>query len=266
MILIFQHNNLTSVEWTGIRRELARALQKADEELAAKSSSGKNDGLAEGIKLNIIQTSIFGAALRIVEFYDPSSAINADVKQRTAPTTSSPIKPPSRSSTSSEPTHNHGVSKAAYDAVRKRTAQTHGLEPLLSGPLAIVPFPALSPVHLAAVLRILVPDAQFVAPKRKANPTYHEPAVQTGLQKLMLLGARVEGRVFDNPGVKWVGSLEGGLEGLRAQLVGLLTAAGSSLAQTLEMASKSVYFTVEGRRQQLEDDGKPKGEESQEAT
>ena len=70
------------------------------------------------------------------------------------------------------------------------------LEPLLSGPLAVVAFPNVAPQYLKTVLSILAPSKpNFPAPSRKANPDYYEPSVQTGLQKLMLLGARVEGKV-----------------------------------------------------------------------
>ena len=48
-----------------------------------------------------------------------------------------------------------------------------------------------------------ISSPDFPAPKRKAQPSYFEPAVQGGLQKLMLLGARVEGKVFDQEGTKW---------------------------------------------------------------
>ncbi|KAG7006690.1 hypothetical protein G7Y79_00013g034620 [Physcia stellaris] len=70
------------------------------------------------------------------------------------------------------------------------------------------------PAHLSAALRILAPKApSFPAPTRRQNPGYYELATQAGLQKLMLLGARVEGRVFDGEGVRWVGGIEGGIGG-----------------------------------------------------
>lgn len=245
----------------GIRRELARALRKADEELAAKAAEGNNEELADGIKLNIIQTGIFGAALRIVDFYKPASAPAGSAVQATDPRADSSTELSNQALSSSDPTYNHALSTAAYNAVRKQSRRKHGFEPLLSGPLAILPFPTMSPAHLAAALRILAPNPQFPAPKRKANPAFHEPAIQSGLQKLLLLGARVEGKVFDDSGVRWVGGIDGGLDGLRAQLVGLLTAAGASVTRTLEMASHSVFFTMEGRRQQLEDEQQPRGDD-----
>src|SRR5256885_4341235 len=36
LIILFQHNNLKSMEWVSIRREISRALQKVDDSLVAK--------------------------------------------------------------------------------------------------------------------------------------------------------------------------------------------------------------------------------------
>lgn len=82
--------------------------------------------------------------------------------------------------------------------------------------------------------------------------------MQVGLQKLMLLGARVEGRVFDNEGGRWVGGLEGGMGGLRARLVGMLSGVGAGITGTLESASRNLYLTMEGRRRMMEDEEKAK--------
>lgn len=90
------------------------------------------------------------------------------------------------------------------------------------------------------------------------NPGYYEPSVQAGLQKLLLLGARVEGRVFDGEGVRWVGGLEGDMSGLRAQLVGMLGRVGAGVTGALESAGINLYLTMESRRGMLEDEGKPK--------
>ena len=77
----------------------------------------------------------------------------------------------------------------------------------------------------------------------------------------MLLGARVEGRVFDGEGVRWVGGIEGGMSGLRAQLVGMLGGIGAGVTGALEGVGRGLYFTLEGRRGMLEEEQKPKGEE-----
>lgn len=237
-MLVFQHNNLKSAEWVGIRRELATALAKVDEELGGEVGSDT--------KLQVVQTGIFSSALRVVEFWDPKF----DSQQ------SDPAGNPKKGSKSS-----HGLSKKAYEVANANKKSTqHGLEPLLSGPLAVLTLPAVSPAHLKAAIQILAPSApDFPAPKRKAVPSYHEPSVQAGLQKFMLLGARVEGKVFDLEGVKWVGGIEGGLDGLRARLVQMLQGVGGGVTRTLEAAGRSLYVTVEGRRGMLEEEEKGKG-------
>ena len=88
-------------------------------------------------------------------------------------------------------------------------------------------------------------------------PSYYELEVQSGLQKLMLLGARVEGKAFDIEQARWVGGIEGGLDGLRAQLVAVLQSAAAGLATTLDAAGKNLYFTLEGRKDMLDKESKP---------
>lgn len=248
LMLLFQHNNLKSMEWVGLRRELSKALQKVDDARVAAGQPAEH--LADGIKIQIIQTGVFAAALRVVEYYTPG--------HQAAPTLDP--RDPSTASSAALPIHNeagltHTLSRAAHEAVKRRRA--HALAPLLSGPLMLLTFPNVSPQHLKTALTILAPSSpDFKAPTRKASPGWHDPAVQSGLQKLLLLGARVEGKVFDAEGTKWVGGIDGGLEGLQGRLVAMLQAFGANLTNTLESAGKSLYFTVEGRRTMLEDDEK----------
>ncbi|KAL0261252.1 hypothetical protein SLS55_004948 [Diplodia seriata] len=257
LTLLFQHNNLRAVEWTGIRRELAKALRKVDEDLAA---AGTPSALpASSIKIHTVQTGVFRAALRVVEFYDPLQQ-QQQQEQHTTPSPASPATQSSKQLLASDADHTHTLSTRAH-AVAADRGRKHELEVLLSGPVALVTFPVVTPQHLAAALCILAPRApDFPAPRRKANPEYHEPAVQVGLQKLLLLGARVEGKVFDGEGARWVGGIKGGLDGLRAQLVGMLQGAGAQVASVLEGASRSLYFTVESRRLDMEEKENPKEE------
>ena len=249
MMIFFQHTNLKANEWMGVRRELAAALRKVD---TSRKENGYADAdLADNIKIQVIQTGVFGAALRIVEFYEP------EVSEGISPLdpkiqTSSEL--PTFGSRPRDPAMTHALSRTAHEAVQKRRLE-HALEPLLVGPLAVLSFPSVSTEHLKAALSILSPRApDFPAPKRRVNPAYHEMNVQGGLQKLLLLGARVEGKVFDTEGARWVGSIQGGLEGLRGQLVGLLQGAGASVTNTLEAAGKSLYFTMESRRSMLDEE------------
>jgi large subunit ribosomal protein L10 len=234
-MLIFQHNNLKSLEWSGVRRELTKALRKVDAERVAAGHLAEN--LTDGIKLQVVQTGILSSALRVVEFYKPDAQPAADYTEQGDGLT-------------------HVLSKAAHSATANIKTK-HALAPLLSGPLVLLTFPTVSPQHLKAAISILSPSSpQFPAPTRKANPGWHDPPVQVGIQKLLLLGARVEGKVFDVERTKWVGSIEGGLDGLRAQLVAMLQGVGAGITKTLESAAKNLYFTVETRRTMQEDEEK----------
>lgn len=233
LILLFQHNNLKATEWSGLRRELAKALKAVDAELAA--TTGEVATVGETAKLQILQTGIFASALKVIEHFKPEDTTEA-----------------------------YGLSRAAYEAATKNRRLDSGLDPLLSGPLMAVSFPVVSPQHLKAALHILSPNEKFPAPKRKANPGLYEPPVQTGLQKLMLLGARVEGEVFDMDGTRWVGGIEGGIGGLRSQLVYMLSSVSSNLATTLEGAAKALYVTMESRRIDMEEPEKKDDAEQKE--
>ena len=255
LTVIFQHNNLKATEWMSIRRELNKALQKVDDELA---KNGNNSYISGGIKMQIVQTGIFASAVKVVEFWDPDFSSSSPTSTIEATDPQTPTSEPIANTTGSkhDPTLTHGLSAQAYFSARTASRKRkHGLEPLLSGPLAILSFPTVSPQHLKAALSILSPSQpNFPAPRRRINPAYHEPAVQNGLQKLLLLAARVEGKVFDTEGTKWVGGIEGGLDGLRGQLVAMLSGVGAQVTGTLEAASRSLYVTVEGRRGILEEE------------
>ncbi|KAB5577703.1 hypothetical protein GE09DRAFT_1087031 [Coniochaeta sp. 2T2.1] len=248
LILVFQHNNLTAQEWAAVRRELRLAL-------AAVSQSNDQDALVTAdVKMQIIRTRIFDVALKIVEFFDPSSV------------------PAVKSGSNKDRVYNHDLSKAAYKAIKSVPQGSEALadspygqlSPLMVGPLAILTLPAVSPAHLAAALSILSPQAPaFPAPSRRKNPGYYEPIVQNALQKLLLVGGRIEGKVFDVEGVRWVGGIDGGLDSLRAQLVYLLQSAGLGLTSALEGASKSLWLTMESRRSVLEEESKPAAAEGE---
>jgi large subunit ribosomal protein L10 len=196
--------------------------------------------------------------LRIVEFWDPNYESDTPIIQPTDPKTASSEPVADNMADKDDPLFTHGLSRQAWLGAKKKKSRTlgHGLEPILSGPLAVLTFPSVSPQHLKAALSILSPTKDFPAPKRRTNPGYHEPAVQNGLQKLMLLAARVEGKVFDMEGARWVGGIQGGIDGLRGQLVAMLQGISAGITNTLEAASRSLYVTVEGRRGMLEEQEK----------
>lgn len=243
LMLLFQHNNLKSMEWVGIRRELSAAMGKADEEM--RRNGKEEQAVGKIVKLTIIQTNIFEPALRIAEYYRPGSPASQLLESQGSIESGA---------TDTQPTH--ALSESAYRATRPGLTPQHPLASLLTGPIAILTFPSVNPAHVAAALRILSPDKKmFRAPKKATTPGLYEPSVQEGLQKLMLLGARVDGRVFDSEGVKWIGGIEGGIDGLRAQLVAMLQGFGASLTTTLASASSSIWATVEARRKDLAEPG-----------
>ena len=58
---------------------------------------------------------------------------------------------------------------------------------------------------------------------------------------------------------RWVGGIEGGMEGLRSQLVGMLGSVGAGVTGALESAGRTLWVTVEGRRGMLEEEESGKG-------
>ncbi|KAI9674710.1 MAG: hypothetical protein M1817_001614 [Caeruleum heppii] len=271
LMLLCQHNNLKSTEWMGIRRELNKALLKTDDVVRGQSTDdGRQMGVEEGVigrgvKVQIIQTSIFEAALRVVEFFHPEEYLQT--------TESSTSDIPNSSPTPSSPIYTHTLSRTAHthlDSLEPTSKPSKrlplALKPLLAGPLVLITFPSVSPLYLKTVLSILAPSPPaFPAPTRRANPDYHDPAVQAGIHKLLLLGARVEGRVFDTEGTRWVGGIEGGMDGLRSTLVRVLQGVGQQVTTVLEGSGRSLYFALEGRRGMLEDEGKSKEEGKEKA-
>ncbi|KKF94765.1 54S ribosomal protein L11 mitochondrial [Ceratocystis platani] len=238
IIIFFQHNNLTAVEWAAVRRELSVAL-KAVGPVDVGGADGKEVDLSSHVKLQVLRGRMFNVAMRIVEFHDPKGV-------------------------SEDTTYNHDLSRVAYQAIKSAEEardpnSIHAtMEPLLSGPIAALCLPAVLPAYLAAALSVLAPGPASPAPTRRARPSYYELETQNALAKLMLVGGRIEGKPFDHQGVAWVGGIKGGLAGLRAQVVHLLQSAGLGLSTTLEGAGKALYVSLESHRQNLE----PKKEET----
>ncbi|KAA8648617.1 hypothetical protein EYZ11_001572 [Aspergillus tanneri] len=262
LMVLFQHDNLQSVEWAAIRRELSSAMQKVDEQIA---SDGRNvPALAPHVKVQIMQTSIFEVALRIVEYFRPNQEAAAGgqtlsaVHSATQTSAESPLL-----GLRDDPSLTHDLSRAAHDSVMHMKGK-HELSTLLIGPIAVLSIPDVSPEHLKAALTVLAPKAcGFPVPTRKANPGWHELPVQNGLNKLALLAARIDGQVFDADQTKWVGGIQGGMDGLRSQLVMALQSMGSGITNSLEGAGKSLYFTLESRKNILEEEQKgPEGQKS----
>ncbi|RCI14366.1 hypothetical protein L249_5955 [Ophiocordyceps polyrhachis-furcata BCC 54312] len=235
VILLFQHSNLTADEWAAVRRELKRAV-------TAVNSAGQPD-LANLVQLQVIRTNMFNVALKIIEFFTPEAAAAGSASRLGEALT-------------------HDLSEAAYKAMREAkpppTSSYAQIEPLMVGPLAALALPVISPAYLAAALTVLAPvPGKFPAPTRRKCPGYHDPVCQNGLAKLVLVGGRIEGKVFDQAGVGWVAGIEGGLDGLRSHLVSILQGTGLGLTTTLESGARSVWLALEGRKKQLDEGGAP---------
>lgn len=238
LILFFQHNNITAIEWASIRRELRSAL-------AAVDAPGMPANLDKDIQLSVLRTRMFNVALKLVSFYDAEAAAKA---------------PGGKVAPHRQPLV-HDLSEAAYEAMKGFEVPSDSdyaqLEPLLVGPVAALVLPAVSPQHLAAALKILAPGpakSAFAPPLRRKSPGYYEADCQNGLSKLLLVGGRIEGSVFDVDGVRWVGGIENGLDGLRAQLVTMLQSAGLGLTSALQANSKNLWLSLESRRSVLEEE------------
>jgi large subunit ribosomal protein L10 len=228
VVLLFQHNSLLATELTAIRTLLKTQMRKVDE--AQKTEYGDH------IKLQVMRTGLLDTALRLADFWHPEPQ---DANRQAS------------TELSEEMRFTHALSEEAFQALTENP-QIHGLEPLLSGPIAALSIPWMSPEHLKVALSILSPSPEIPAPKRRAMPAYYEPSVQNGIPKLLLLGARIEGRAMDTVKTRWVGNVAGGIDGLRAQLVATLQGVSGGLVNTLESGGKSLYFTLEGRRTALE--------------
>lgn len=233
-MLFFQHNNLTAVEWAAVRRELRVALAAVPPPLAGPDGTVPVD-VTSSIELQVLRTRMFNVACKVVDYFQPETAAEKSNA------------------------YTHDLSTTAYKTIQGATideSSAYGqIRPLLIGPVAAVTLPTVSPAHLAAILRVLSPSPPaFPAPARKKSPGYHDPIAQSGFHKLILIGGRVEGRAFDQDGVRWVGGIQGGLDGLRAQLVSLLQQAGLGLTTALEGQSKGLWLALEGRRTQLEEE------------
>lgn len=64
-------------------------------------------------------------------------------------------------------------------------------------------------------------------------------------------------------GARWVGAIEGGLDGLRGRLVGVLgQVGGAGLTGALEGVGRSLWVAVEGRRGMLVEEEEGKGRSS----
>ncbi|KAI0354662.1 hypothetical protein OH77DRAFT_1504700 [Trametes cingulata] len=215
-LILFEHSDFSANRLIQLRAEIAQAVAKHAKTPSLATPSPAPLAPEEYPTFTILRTSIFGVALRELN--------QLDIKTR------------------------REIAKA------------------IPGTLAVLSFPTLNPPQLKAVLRVL---ARSVPPRKPKTPEEIEaekkaaeaafvpgrrPKRQrpTPVPDLKLLGAIVEGRMFRAEGVKSVAELPT-LDGLRAQIVGLLSAPASQLSMVLSEASGGkLARTLEGFKKSLE--------------
>ncbi|KAH9854275.1 hypothetical protein C2E23DRAFT_817967 [Lenzites betulinus] len=220
-LVLFEHTDFSATRLIQLRAEIAAAVTKHAKTLAPSLSSQTpapatlpEDGIPT---LTILRTSLFGVALRDLA-----------------------------------------------DGLDTRTRRQ--LAKAVPGTLAALSFPALNPPQLKAVLRVLARSVPPRKPKtqqelddaKKAAEAAFVPGRRPKRQRptpvpdLKLLGALIEGRLFKTEGVQSVAELPT-LDGLRAQIVGLLSAPASQLAMVLgEASGGKLARTLEGFKKSLE--------------
>lgn len=123
--------------------------------------------------------------------------------------------------------------------------EVHPLTAYLSGPSALITINEPNPEIVAKVLKIT----------KSVN------------EKLFIIGARVDGEVFDLEKLNKFKDLPSKSQ-LQSELVGLLTIlSGAGLVRTLEAASHSLYFTLQNHKENIDPESeynKSKAEEKAE--
>ena len=131
---------------------------------------------------------------------------------------------------------------------------------IFGGSFALVTSQTLNPLQLSQIVRLVdraIPPKSAEAPAPTPKPVSpddleDEPPKEKAPPSIQLVGAFVEDRFVLVEGIKEIGKLPT-LETLHAQIVGLLSAPGSKLAQVLSMASGGdVLRTLQGFEKGLE--------------
>ncbi|KAJ1028963.1 hypothetical protein NDA18_002596 [Ustilago nuda] len=149
-----------------------------------------------------------------------------------------------------------GVIKAAAKQLasseRNRGALMERLQPALSGPIALLTCHVLHPTYLSGLFNVLDRALGHVSPRAPAAGVKF-PEVAVANPRLVPLAALLEGgRLLHVAQARDVARL-GGLEQLRAQIVGLLSTCAQQLAGVLSQAAgQQLALTLEGRKRDLE--------------
>lgn len=145
-----------------------------------------------------------------------------------------------------------GLIKAVTRQLSEKNAAMKSLQPALSGPIALLTCEHLTPAYLSALLNVVDRALGHVPPRAPAvGAKFPETAVAN--PRLVPLAAVLEGkRLLHVPQTRDVGRI-GGLDQLRSQIVGLLSAPAQQLAHVLTHASgQQLAMTLEARKRDLE--------------
>ncbi|SNX84505.1 related to GCY1 - galactose-induced protein of aldo/keto reductase family [Melanopsichium pennsylvanicum] len=145
-----------------------------------------------------------------------------------------------------------GLMKAAARELAVANKVMEGLQPVLSGPIALLTCEILTPSYLSALFSVIDRALGHAPPRAPAaGAKYPETAVAN--PRLVPLAAVLEGnRLLQVSQTRDVGRV-GSLDQLRAQIVGLLSMPGQQLAGVLSQASgQTLAMTLEGRKRDLE--------------
>lgn len=145
-----------------------------------------------------------------------------------------------------------GLMKAASNQLSHSNQALAQLQPVFSGPIALLTCSHLSPPYLSALLNV-VDRALGRVPPRAPPAGKPFPEVAPANPRLVPLAALLEGnKLMHIPSTRDVGRM-GTLDQLRAQIVGLVSAPGQQLAGVLSQAAGSqLALTLEGRKRDLE--------------
>ncbi|KAH8154789.1 uncharacterized protein LAJ45_01320 [Morchella importuna] len=184
--------------------------------------------------INLVRPALFSSVLRVAEGFDKEHRFDNGLA---------------------------GTSKEAYKSTL-HLKETLDLHPLLTANVATLSMPVVAPAQLKLILELMFPE--------KRSKKGLDPLALSGLQKLVLLGARVdghvaggrigEGRVLDGDQLRALSQLKS-VEEMRGELAAILqSVGGGELVRSLGSVGLTLTRTVDGRRKMLEEgasDGKP---------
>ncbi|KAN0060196.1 hypothetical protein ACQY0O_007525 [Thecaphora frezii] len=136
---------------------------------------------------------------------------------------------------------------------KQKTQAIKALEPLFSGPIALLTCPHLSPAYVGSLLNVVDRALGHTPPRAPARNAPFPSSADANPRMVPLAAVLETNRLMEMPAVREVGRL-GSLSQLRSQIVGLLSAPGQQLAGVLSQAAGGrLAMTLEGHKRGLEE-------------